>query len=423
MKLYEQIFANGLGFIIKDRSKPEQPGQFFSSEHIQQSGFSDEEALLPYPNRSFQGYRLLQEYFTFPKRFLFFKFTALQKFLSTFSGSDVEITVLLDKSHSELTTLTTQDQFKLFCSPAINLFPKNSERVRLEKGQYQYHISPDRTRPMDFEIYQVEAVHGYKSGTQTTQSFLPFYGHKDHHQDHLDSGFFTTIRKPRKYSSQQKRIGARSNSYLGGEIHLSIVDSNNAPYQFDLKQLGVDLLCTNRDLPLHMPIGRGQTDFTLESGAPVDSIKVIAGPSTPVQAKAPSEISWQFVNQLSLNYLSLCDNDEGADKIRQLLRLYSNAQNPSIEKQIEAIKTIRSKPLNRQLMFSDKVAYCRGLGIELEVDESGFEGQGIYLLGAVLESFFSKYVSINSFTQLTLISPQRGKIHTWPPKAGGQPIL
>ena len=172
-----------------------------------------------------------------------------------------------------------------------------------------------------------------------------------------------------------------------------------------------------------MPIGRGQTDFTLESGAPVDSIKVIAGPSTPVQAKAPSEISWQFVNQLSLNYLSLCDNDEGADKIRQLLRLYSNAQNPSIEKQIEAIKTIRSKPLNRQLMFSDKVAYCRGLGIELEVDESGFEGQGIYLLGAVLESFFSKYVSINSFTQLTLISPQRGKIHTWPPKIGGQPIL
>mgnify|MGYP000011005146 FL=1 len=423
MKLYEQIFANGIGFIIKDKAKPESQGHFFNADHICQSGFDDDEALLPYPNRSFQGYRLLQEYFTFPKRFLFFKLTALQEFLKDFSGNEIEITILLDKSHSELASLTTQDQFKLFCTPAVNLFNKNSERIRLEKGEYQYHVSPDRTRPMDFEVYQVEGVSGYKSGAQTTQSFLPFYGHKNHSQDHQDSGFFTTIRKPRQHSSQQKRFGARSNSYLGSETYLSIVDSNNAPYQFDLKQLGIDLLCTNRDLPLHMPIGRGDTDFTLETGAPVESIKVITGPSTPIQARPPSEISWQFVNHLSLNYLSLCDNEEGADKIRQLLRLYSNSQNSSFEKQIEAIKSIRSKPVNRQLRFSDKVAYCRGLEIEVECDESGFEGQGVYLLGAVLERFFSKYVSINSFTQTSLISTRRGKIHTWPPKAGGQPIL
>ncbi len=423
MKLYEQIFANGIGFIIKDKAKPESQGQYFNADHICQSGFEDEEALLPYPNRSFQGYRLLQEYFTFPKRFLFFKLTALQQFLEGFEGTDIEITILLDKSYSELTPLTSLDQFKLFCSPAINLFNKNSERIRLEKGQYQYHVSPDRTRPMDFEVYQVVGVSGYKSGVQTTQSFLPFYGHKDHSQQHADSGFFTTIRKPRQHSSQQKRFGSRSNSYLGSETHISIVDSNNAPYPFDLKQLGIDLLCTNRDLPLHMPTGRGETDFTLETGAPIESIKVITGPSTPIQAKPPSEISWQFINHLSLNYLSLCDTDEGADKIRQLLRLYSHGQNSSLEKQIEAIKSVRSKPVNRQLMFADKVTYCRGLEIEVEVDESGFEGQGVYLLGAVLERFFSKYVSINSFTQTSLISTRRGKIHTWAPKAGGQPIL
>ena len=172
-----------------------------------------------------------------------------------------------------------------------------------------------------------------------------------------------------------------------------------------------------------MPIGRGDTDFTLETGAPIESIKVIAGLSTPVQARAPSEISWQFINHLSLNYLSLCDTDEGADKIRQLLRLYSNGQNSSFEKQIEAIKSVKSKPVNRQIMFSDRVAYCRGLEVEVEIDESGFEGQGVYLIGAVLERFFSKYVSINSFTQTSLVSTRRGKINTWPPKTGGQPIL
>jgi len=36
-------------------------------------GFEDDEALLPYGPRSFQGYRLLQEYFALPQRFCLFE--------------------------------------------------------------------------------------------------------------------------------------------------------------------------------------------------------------------------------------------------------------------------------------------------------------------------------------------------------------
>ena len=46
---------------------------------IQPVGFADSEALLPVTLRSFQGYRLLQEYFSFPQRFRFFEMSGLQR--------------------------------------------------------------------------------------------------------------------------------------------------------------------------------------------------------------------------------------------------------------------------------------------------------------------------------------------------------
>lgn len=36
-------------------------------------GFERDDALLPYPNNVYSGYRILQEYFCFPESFLFFE--------------------------------------------------------------------------------------------------------------------------------------------------------------------------------------------------------------------------------------------------------------------------------------------------------------------------------------------------------------
>ena len=45
-------------------------------------------------------------------------------------------------------------------------------------------------------------------------------------------------------------------------MFISLVDADNAPIKASLRQLGLDLLCTNRDLALSMPIGKRHTDFT-----------------------------------------------------------------------------------------------------------------------------------------------------------------
>ena len=54
---------------------------------------------------------------------------------------------------------------------------------------------------------------------------------------------------------------------------------------------------------------------------------------------------------------------------------------------------------------------------------AAFEGTGVFLLGAVLEQFFARYVSLNSFTETIIHSQQRGEIIRWPAQVGRRQIL
>ena len=47
-----------------------------------------------------------------------------------------------------------------------------------------------------------------------------------------------------------------------------------------------------------------------------------------------------------------------------------------------------------------------------------FEGTSVYLMGAVLERFFAKYVTINSFTETVLRTQANGEIARWRPQTG-----
>jgi type VI secretion system protein ImpG len=52
-----------------------------------------------------------------------------------------------------------------------------------------------------------------------------------------------------------------------------------------------------------------------------------------------------------------------------------------------------------------------------------FQGSSAFLVASVLEQFFARHAAINSFTQLTLRSQQRGLVKTWAPHVGDRPTL
>jgi type VI secretion system protein ImpG len=383
-------------------------------------GFDDAEAALPVVPQAFQGYRLLQEYFALPQRYLFIDFTGLTRAVQQCKGDTLELIVLFDRLDSSLENTVGAAQLVPFCTPAINLFPMRMDRIHLSNEVNEHHVIADRTRPTDFEIHSVSAVTGYSTGPE--QAFLPFYAVRDCADYARGNAFYLLRREPRVLSSEQRRSGSRS-TYVGSETFISLVDSQQAPHRQDLRQLGVNALCTNRDLPLFMNVGGGTTDFTLADSAPVKAIRCLAGPSRPRPSHAHDNRAWRLISQLSLNYLSLSEKGQGAAVLRELLRLYGDDNDPALALQIEGLREVSCKPCTRRLPMPGPIAFGRGLEITMLFDEHAFRGTGVYLLGAVLERFLARYASINSFTETVIRSTERGEIMRWKATPGRRPTL
>lgn len=424
MHIYEQIFAHGMNILVQPAEKPFDWQHVLPPSNIKQVGFSDEEALLPVGARSFQGYRLLQEYFTFPQRFLFFRIEGLAESIKRCESNRLDLVILLESEDSELEGRVDAGNFVLHCAPVVNLFPKRADRIHLSDKFSEFHVIPNRTRPMDFEVYQVLGVTGFGVRADDEQPFTPFYSATDFEETNGGGAYFTVNRTPRLMSSREKQRGRRS-SYGGSEVFLSLVDAKAAPYRSDLRQLAVETLCTNRDLPIQMGTGRGETDFSLDISAPVVSVRCVSGPTPPRPSNAEGEISWRIISHLSLNYLSLIDSPDGkgSTAIRDLLKLYSDTNDLQTKKQIEGVLSVSSRPVRRRISDRGHIAFARGLEIALTFDEAAFEGTGVFVLGAVMDVFFSKYVSINAFTETVIKTKERGEIMRWPAKSGTRHTL
>ncbi len=424
VRLFEQLVAGALGVVVRPAKAPAPWHVVLPKTSVRAMGLEDDEALLPATSRQFSGYRLLTEYFAFPQRFLFVEVSGLQRALKQCRDTEVDVVLLLDRGDATLDGKVVAQDFALYCTPAINLFPRQADRIHLTERDYEHHVLPDRTRPMDYEVHTVTGVSGYSEGGERAREFLPFYGTSDLAHAEEAGAFYAVHRVPRQLSSRQMTQGPRS-GYLGSEVYLTLVDGREAPYRSDLRQLAVETLCTNRDLPLLLAVGAGRTDFTVATGAPVRAVRVLAGPSRPRLPLSESESAWRLISHLSLNYLSLTDVDEkqGAGALREMLSLYGDLAEPAVRKQIEGLRSVATRPVLRRITRGANSSWVRGMELTFAIDEGAFQGFGPYVLGAVLERFCARWVSVNSFTETVLRSQERGEIARWPATIGGRTMI
>lgn len=422
MHLYEQFFAEALAVVLQPARRPIKWQKILDPSCLRAVGFENEQKLLPHDARSFQGYRLLQEYFTFPQRFMFVEIADLGDAVRACDEDQLDLIVLFGRRNAELEGTVSADNLGLFCSPAVNLFEKRLDRIQVSDRFFEFHVVPDRTRPQDFEVYQLTKVTGYGAGSEALQEFSPFYLARDW-TDSDASGYYVVSRLPRPQSEREQARGRRSRSYAGSEVYISLVDSAAAPYRADITQLGVEALCTNRDLPLHMAVAQSGSDFSMAQTVPCTSVRCLGVPTAPRPSCCEGELAWYIISHLSLNYLSLADDDQGASALRDILRLYGDNNDLQIRRQIEGVKSISSRPITRRVTVPGSIAFARGLEIAITLEEASFEGTGVFLLGAVLARFFAKYVSINSFAETVVTTVERGEIMRWTSKHGLRPVL
>ncbi|MCR8827353.1 type VI secretion system baseplate subunit TssF [Pseudosulfitobacter koreensis] len=387
-------------------------------------GYDPEEALLPTPQRSFDGYRLLQEYFAMPERFHFVELQGLSMAIGRAKGHDVDIYILLREGAPDIASGVTPEAFTLHATPAINLFHKRCDRVHVSGAAVEQHVVADRTAPLDFEIFSIEGVSGISAEGEQDVPFRPFYSADDlTAAGERHTAYYTQSRKMRQRAERERLKGVRT-SYLGSELYLSLVDSAQAPFSASLDQLAVQAMVTNRDLPLLLPTGSKDV-FHLPEGGPVAHVTTPVSPTRPRPTLAQGDTAWRLISHLSLNYLSIAETgkDDGGAALRELIGIYAPSGNKVLEKQLEGLTGVSTRPIVRRMSDEVLSTAVRGLEISITFDESFFEGTSVYLLGAVLERFLRKYVSINSFTETVLVTQQRGEITRWRPRTGLGRIL
>lgn len=421
-RLYEQISAHLEKVIAVGRD---------AHGHIEKTitltahpmGFEEGETLLPASGRSFEGYRLLQEYFAMPERFLFSEIQGLEATQAWGEQETIDLYFLTHRVDQGLINAVRDENVALFCSPVINLFPKRTDRIQIDPTRRELHVVVDRSRPLDFEIHSILEAETVGLQPDGRRPLLPLFG-SSHQHGHASVSYYTSQRNKRLHSSNQNRRGPRS-SYTGSELYLSLVSASGAPCPEGVDQISLHVLTTNRDLPFLMPVGVGQTDLTLVEGGPITAIRCLIGPTRPKPSAAEDHTAWRLISHLALNYLSLVDQDKerGAVALRELLSLYAGPQDQDIHKRISGLLHVESTRVVRRIPGVGPIVFGRGKTVTLKFDEAAYEGTGAFLLGAVLERFLARYAAINSFTETRMETTERGEIMRWPARTGTRQTL
>lgn len=420
-RLYEIIFAHAQGVIGCETQRPVKWFEFLQPDSIRPEGFDSNQSMLPFPARAVQAYRLLHEYFACPQRFRFFTLSGLKTMLTKTQGNTLDLAILLDCPVGDLESQVGKQQLALFCTPIVNLFPKRSDSLPIDARAREHRIVSDKNNAQDIEIYAINGVSGSDEESGKEQEFRSLHEALGS-DDGDDKAYYAMRREPRMLAEASRRQGQRTN-YVGSEVFVSLTDRNQTPYRHALKSLSVDTLCTNRDLAFLIPKG-ASTDFDMLASIPVESIRILRGPTEPKPALADGATTWRLISHLNLNYLTLIDLSptEGAQALRELLSLYAPLADLPVKKQIDAIKQCSLKAATRRLPSKGQIAFGRGIAIDLTVDETLFAGASPYLFGSILEQFFPRHVGQNSFTETTLRSLQRGEIMRWKLRMGMRPI-
>ncbi len=389
------------------------------ADTLQPLGYADDEALLPVTARGFSGHRLVQELAALPQRFLFVEVADLRARLARLAVTEVDLFLPFSRGEPGLEALVDANSLALNCTPAINLFGKRLDRIQTGVSNWEYHVVPDRTRPLDYELHSLASVVGHGTGRVAEQAFAPLYT-ACHDEGPEQLAYYSLRREVRLPSTRQQEQGARS-SYLGSEVFVSLVDPHNLPYAEDVRQLSLTGLVSNRDLPMLLS-GSG---WTLDLPGPVRGASCLRGPTAPHARLPRGDIGWQLISQLTLNYLSIAGEDpqRAAASLRSLLIHHGAADDAGWRKQVEGLRAVSAQPVTRRLPMPGPLAYGLGVAIEVTVDELAFQGGSAFLMGCVLERFLARQASINSFTQLRLIAPGRGTLMTWPPRVGSAALI
>lgn len=419
-ELYRQMIGETAAVIARSADAAAGPEGWVRLPQPGQVGFADDEALLPAELRSFRGYRLLTEYFACPERFLFVDLKGLDRGFRS-SPKACDVVLLFTRSAPALHNALDPSNFRLFATPAINLFEKQLGRVRVSRFEHEHHVVPDRARPLDFEVFRILDVKAYAANSIDARTVAPLYAPGALLYDWNEALFYTTQLRPRRLSSREQRLRRRG-EYTGTETWISLTAPGAPERLDDVDELAVRALVTNRELPELLTF-RGSHHFTV-SGVPARAVTVLRAPTRSQTPMGMGDAAWRVIGHLTPNYTSLAP-ETGSDPqvLRDHLALYGRPDDAVSRRQVDGVTAIRSERIARRVPGMDRMSIARGHRIRVTLDDAAFDKGRMFLFSAVLERFLAEFASVNSFTETWVGSGNEGEFQRWPLRIGRRPTI
>lgn len=411
--LHELLCTSTLGVALADSPVDPRP-TLLGPEALQPAGFAADEAALPWPSRSFAGYRLLTEWFAFPEKFLYLDLTGLEARTLLQESDKLDVFIYLSRAMPELERMLGAEDVALGCTPAVNLFPQRCEPIALDGTQSEWMVVPDARRPGALEIYAVDTVRESRPDGRRRQ-VLPFYrlGRVDQDEANTAEVNFVTFRR-----------GATP-PVTGTQTWIELRDEAYDPAQPAEGVLTVEALCCNRDLPALLPFGAGQPRLRVaQGGAPVSMVDCISPPTPTLRPRLNDRGAWRLISHLALNHLSVTGGESGASALREILRLHDLRDTAETRAALAALAAVDTRPGVARVPGGRAGAFVRGLDVTLTFDAQAWQAAGLYPLAQILERFLALQVSVNAFSRTQVALRGRpGLVARFAPRSGTRMLL
>ena len=350
--------------------------------------------MLPYPRRSFLGYRLLQEYFAFPDKFFFFDLTGLEQLAAAGFKDRAEIIFLISpfertERQQTLEMGVSAKTFRLNCTPIVNLF---SADRRADSAQ------PHGVRVSGRAGRSAAGRHGDFLGGRGGERRSGIA-----RSDRSSSRSIPTATPPcatrsRRSGTRHRRPSTRRNSE-GIDVYLSLVDLSRQARSAERRYAyGAPDLHQSR--PAVAPAVR-QRDGRFRSGGrprPSSASSRCKKPTGTIRPPTGRNALWRLISHLSLNYLSLVE--DGREALQEILRLYNFTDSAYIQKQIDGITEAGERAALRARDFGERhqlrARHARGDGVRRRT----VRGRRRLPVCQRARALPGLYVSMNSFSQL-----------------------
>ncbi|UDL04786.1 type VI secretion system baseplate subunit TssF [Marinobacter sp. CA1] len=411
-ELYDLIHRSGVGFAVVPTHDTRQI-RFFGTKQLQPVGFEPEDALVPYRKRSFDGFRLLVEFFLFPEKFLFADLAGLA---GTWPEHDeVDLYIYLGEQSSEQEKSFVPEHMRLWCVPAVNLFDESLEPVANDDSNHEHRLVSRFRGAETFEVVSVQSVNLVEN--ENIREMAPFYG----------------LGHPRWQSGLDVywHLGRRDADWAGGqfepgfETYLSLVDRRfNHRTQDDLPEdetLMVNAWCCNRNIPERLPFGGGEPRFRAIGEPLVEEAVALVPPTATTRPDLSDGTRWEFIQQLNLEHFA---GDDALERLKAVLQLHDFRHTPETQALIEGIEDVTMKRVAARVGKGVHSGLCQGTEIQVTFSKPSYAGTSIYLFSAILDRFFAQFTQVNTFTRVRIrLGGHHRDYCLWPARAGERELL